>query len=102
MGSRAVKLKKLRVPYCPGSNDGDDDTVPYEIVTLDYKIIRDYTGLSFNEIDDLLITDALRFLRDAVIYNASRTDSGKEYLRNCYLFEQEKPDYARLDEHSMK
>jgi hypothetical protein len=45
---------------------------------------------------ELSYDDFLRILRDAIIFNCSRTEAGKEYLEDCWRFRQTKPDRARL------
>ena len=34
----------------------------------------------------------LFFMREAMIFENSKTDEGREYLRNCWRMEQTKPD----------
>ena len=52
--------------------------------------------MSFSE---LLETDCITFkmlLRDAFINKMSQKDEGREYLENCWLLKQTKPDRKRL------
>lgn len=97
------------MPFCPDSEEEEYDSNgnprpknPYKIDTLSYKTVSDYSGLSFNEIDELGIFYGCLLLRDAIIYNCSKTDSGLNYLNDCYFYEQEDPDRPKLEEHSMK
>ena len=62
------------------------------------KLVSDYTGLSFFEIEELYIDDFLSFRRDAFIYNMERNEGGREYLENAWILEQTKPDRKALRE----
>ncbi len=60
--------------------------------------MHDYTGFSFPEIDELLVTEYMLYLRDGVIHHLMQTDKGKEYLKKCWILEQTKPDRKLLRE----
>jgi len=87
------KLKKLAIPYYPGNNDNGGH---YEVNTLEEKIICEYTGYKFNEIENLDVFKYWILLRDAVIYNYMQTEDGREYLENCWRMEQTEPDRGAL------
>jgi len=54
--------------------------------------------LNFHQIDDLPYDVYLLYRRDAYIYALSESESGKEYLENCWVMEQTKPDRGALRE----
>ena len=62
------------------------------------KVVSDYSRLNFNEIMDLPLSRYLQLRRDGFIYRLSQTESGREYLENCWILEQTKPDRKRLRE----
>ncbi len=82
------------MPYYP--TDGGE--AYFKNVSSDMKIVSDYTGHNFGEVDQLEIFDYWSYLHDAVVWNCSRTDSGKEYLENAYFYQQTKPDRKALKE----
>ncbi len=68
----------------------------YEIYTMQLKMVRDYTGLSFDQILDLPLSLFLLYRYDSYIYDIYTTTGGKEYLEQCWLMEQTKPDKENL------
>lgn len=48
------------------------------------------------EIEQLPIDVYMGLQRDAYIYNLNQTKKGREYLENCWIMEQTKPDRAKL------
>lgn len=60
------------------------------------KLVSDYTNSSFGELQKLDIFTFWRYYRDAVIWNCSKTEEGREYLRNAYNSVQTKPDRAAI------
>lgn len=68
------------------------------IYTIMDKVVSDYSRLNFNEIMDLPLSRYLQLRRDGFIYRLSQTESGREYLENCWILEQTKPDRKRLRE----
>ena len=76
------------------------DETPYlETETKDLKLIADYTSLSFNEV---LLLDCITYkklLRDAFIDMMSKNEVGRDYLENCWILKQTKPDRKKLREH---
>lgn len=81
------------MPYYPTD---EKNSQPYEINTLNFRIVAEYTALNFNEIKKLDIDDFLIYQRDAFIHRMSETEQGREYLENCYRIEQDKPDYDEI------
>ncbi len=84
------------MPYYPAEDRklGHD----YEIVTYWEKLVSDYTGLSFSEIQELDYIDYLQFRRDAFIYQKEQTEKGREYLDNAWRLTQTAPDKSKLRE----
>ena len=66
--------------------------------TLDEKLVRDYTGYTFREIDCLEVFEFWLLLRDAYIYKLKQTEEGIKYLDKCWILEQTKPDRQALRE----
>ena len=62
------------------------------------KVVSDYSRLNFNEIMDLPFSRYLKLRRDGFIYRLSQTKAGQDYLENCWILEQTKPDRKRLRE----
>lgn len=57
-----------------------------------------YSGLNFNEIENLDFLDYLILRRDSHINALSQTESGRKYLKRAYELEQTKPDRKKLRE----
>lgn len=68
----------------------------YQNDTRDLKIVSDYTGMSFKELEKLSCFDLWYLLSEAVIYNCEQTEKGREYLENAWILEQTRPDRKRL------
>lgn len=76
---------------------GDDgDAVKYDIQTIGERFVAQYSGLSFVEIEELRIDVYFLLLRDAFIFEKSKTEEGREYLENCWILEQTEPDRRSL------
>lgn len=87
------------VPYCRTSLMFDDDDGtgnPYEITTLNEKLVYDYSGVPIDKQDELNIFTFWGYLRDAVIYLYNQTEKGREYLQDCWCSEQTKADRKKL------
>lgn len=50
-------------------------------------MVADYLNISMFEVGKLTILDYKYFLREAFIYNSSKTESGREYLKNAKRLE---------------
>lgn len=59
-------------------------------------MVADYAGFSLFEVETLLITDYWMLLHDAVVYNNSQTEAGRDYLEKCWILEQTQPDRQEL------
>ncbi|MBP3380950.1 MAG: hypothetical protein J6K77_08830 [Ruminococcus sp.] len=56
------------------------------------KTVADYTGLNFNEISELMITQFWAWLRDGFIFNCEKSEKGLEYLEKAYYNSQTDSD----------
>ncbi|QXE20001.1 hypothetical protein B5S50_14875 [Clostridium sp. 001] len=84
------------MPYYP--EDKDDDKGHYEVNTIEEKVVCEYSGYTFKELEELNVFEYWLLLRDAVIYNYKQTKEGREYLENCWRIEQTEPDRKSLRE----
>lgn len=84
---------KLITPYSP---EYKEDKAYYECVSSDVKLVSDYTRLDFLAVEDLELFDYFGYLHDAVVWNCSRTESGKEYLETAYNHSCKEPDRDAL------
>ena len=97
MGSWKFKPKKLSIPYYPKTNDGKEN--PYVIETVEEKSISKYLNIPLFEVDELDAVEYQYFLREAFIYNCSKTEEGIEYLRNAKRLEETEVDKQALREY---
>lgn len=79
-------------------NDNEGFLYGYEVSTRELKSVSDYTGLNFEEVQNLYFDEFLLLLRDAFIYKCEQSQKGQEYLENCWILEQTTPDRKRLRE----
>lgn len=70
----------------------------YKTAFHEMKFVSDYTNMSFLELRGLDVLLFWRYYRDAIIYNAIQSESGKEYLNKAYNSVQTKPDRAAIAE----
>lgn len=68
------------------------------IESIGEKRVAEYLKISMLEVENLDYIEYLFFLREAVIYNCSQTDDGREYLRNAKRLEETSPDRKKLRE----
>lgn len=78
------------------------DPIPYKNKTIELKIVHDYTGIPLDQLVAVDIFTFWQWLRDAVIFEYSRSDEGRDYLRECYAAEQTEPDRETLRAQFMK
>lgn len=78
--------------------EGGEDDVHYHVSTSDIKMVCDYTGLNFNEAVELDCFTFKTVFKDAFIDKLSQSDEGREYLENCWIMTQTKPDREKLRE----
>ena len=60
------------------------------------RLVSEYTGLNFLEVESLNYLTYLTWRRDAFIHRMSQTEKGQEYLDNAWRMEQTEPDRAAL------
>lgn len=60
------------------------------------RLVSEYTGLSFLEVEHLNYYQFLIWRRDAFIHKMSQTEEGQKYLDNAWRMEQTAPDRAAL------
>lgn len=82
----------LNVPYYPQKCG----KVLFANNSSDEKIVADYANCSIPEVERIDIFQFWGLLRDAVIWNCSRSKEGREYLENAYNFMQTEPDRNAL------
>ncbi len=94
MGFRNKEKKKLIIPCCPTDEDNGDFLLP--IGTLEEKYIFDYSGISFDNIQELNCFVYWLLLRDAYVYKLQQSPQGIEYLKKCVESNETKPDRKAL------
>lgn len=83
------------MPYYP---DGKQEKgIPYETEHFWEHTVAEYLGCSVFEVMELDIVDFLALRREAFITQVSKTEEGKEYLRNARLYESDEFDEESLD-----
>lgn len=81
------------------NNINVNEEKPYLIVeTIAIKKVSDYSSLNFSDCMELDIYTFAVLLRDAFVYNLKQSQEGRDYLEECYLFKQTKPDRKKLRE----
>ena len=66
------------------------------MVTIGEKLVSEYSGLNFVEIEELPIDTYMLLLRDAFIYKQNQSEAGRDYLKKCWILEQTEPDRQAL------
>lgn len=94
----AIELEKSKnpdynIPYFP---EDETEKQYFNCNTQDIKIVSDYTGLSFFEIENLNVFVFWAYLHDAAVWNFNKTESGREYLEKAYTHQQKEPDREAL------
>lgn len=56
----------------------------------------DYCHIDIYAVQEMEIDIYLFFLREAMIYENSQSEEGKEYLKDCWRMEQTKPEREKL------
>ncbi len=70
----------------------------YIVESLGEKRVAEYLGISMLDVEELNLIEYLFFKREAVIYNCSQTEEGREYLENAKRLEETSPDREKLRE----
>lgn len=81
---------ELVLPYYKTEKSPND--VKYTVYTELDKLVCDYANMSIYEIDDIPILEYWILLRDAFIHALSKTEKGREYLKNAYRLTQTEAD----------
>lgn len=68
----------------------------YINTTWGKRLVSEYTGLNFYQVEQLDYGVYLLWLRDAYIYGLSHSEDGRQYLDDCWRMEQTKPDRTKL------
>ena len=68
------------------------------VETEEVKTVSNYSGLDFKQCLALDIRTYKLLFRDAFIYNMKQTEKGREYLEDCWMIQQTKPDKNKLRE----
>ena len=87
---KAKEELQLEVPSYPMKAEKDE--IKYSIYTYADKMVRDYSGLSIYEVDNISILEYWLLLRDSFIYKFAQTKDGREYLNNAYRLTQTDAD----------
>ena len=78
-------------------SDSEENTY-FKTETGGIKLVCDYTGLNFNEAVELDCFTFRTIFKDAFIDKLSQTEKRREYLENCWILTQTKPDREKLRE----
>ena len=70
----------------------------YIVESIGEKRVAEYLKISMLQVEELEYVEYLFFLFEAVIYNCSQTEEGREYLRNANRLETTSPDRKKLRE----
>ena len=84
---------KLITPYCP---EYADNRAFLHNDSADMKRVSDYSGLDFLQVECLEIFDFWGLLHDAVVWDLSKTESGRDYLESAYNHARTEPDIPAL------
>jgi len=90
---RSRQRPKLRTPCAPSDEERREFFVNN---SSDVKVVSDYTALSFREVGELELFDYYGYLHDAVVWNCSRTEAGRDYLESAYNHSRTEPDRSAL------
>lgn len=80
------------------SNTGDEIPSYLLVETEDIKAVSEYTGLNFKECLELNCYEYRQYFKDAFVYKYKQFKEGREYLEDCWLLQQTKPDKNKLRE----
>jgi hypothetical protein len=93
MGEWRKKFRpKLRTPHYPDNGE----RAYYQNQTSDKKIVADYANISIPDTENLEIFEFWGLLHDAVVWNCNKTEHGREYLENAWIYAQTKADRNAL------
>lgn len=66
------------------------------MASIELKMVSKYLGISFFEVMELNILEFKFYLREAFIYNYSKTEEGIDYLINAKRLETVEPERDKL------
>lgn len=95
MATKPFKPPKLRIPHAGTASD-DEGEIRYSPETLYQSIVYKYSGIPIDRQKELRVHEYLQLRRDAYINTMNKTESGREYLEECYIAEQTQPDRGAL------
>lgn len=81
------------MPFYP-RDKGDE--IHYKLLTRPEKLVMDYCNIDIYEVQEMEIDIYLFFMREAMIFENSKSEEGREYLKDCWRMEQTKPDREGL------
>lgn len=87
--------QQLQIPYAPVEVNHESH---FRCNTEKLKLVIDYTGLSINEVWNLNYFEYRSYLHDAFVWDRSGSETGREYLRKAYDYQQTEPDRTVLRE----
>lgn len=61
-------------------------------------MVYDYSGIPMDEQEEMLYADWLQLRFDAYVTSLNRTEEGRKYLENAYLYSQTEADRTGLDD----
>ncbi len=67
--------------------------------SFEAKLVSDYTGINFLELENIPVDVYKALVRDAFIHGMQQTEQGRDYLDKCWTMQQTSPDRARLRDH---
>lgn len=98
---RSIKKEEIYQAPPVQSTAQEEDAVPYKCTTTHIKAVADYAVMSFTEVYKLPITEFWKLFHDAVIWNYSRTEEGRDRLREAKAMSSTEPDREALGNSSI-
>lgn len=68
----------------------------YKNNSSDSKLVSVYANISIPEAQELDVFTYWGLLHDAIVWNCSRSEEGREYLENAWMYSQTEPDRDAL------
>ncbi len=93
---KRLPTKNTKIPFYPSPNSEVDEGESYEIESSNFHLVKEWTGLNFEEIRQLDLEEFLVYQRDAFIAKLRESEKGRQYLSDCYRMEQTKPDMKAI------
>lgn len=98
---RDIKVEEIYQAPPVQSTAQEENAVPYKCTTTHIKAVADYAVMSFTEVYKLPITEFWKLFHDAVIWNYSRTEEGRDRLREAKAMSSTEPDREALGNSSI-